>query len=175
MTVIPLRMPITTLPAPVPDALRIAFEVVIVGERRLADAHDMLEALRRAADDIGTATVGFAPPLPTDISTPRDASTPPASPAIQVFPTSRTVTRAGAALPLTRVEYDLLLFLADHPRRAFTREQLLRSVWRRDFTGPRTVDVHIRRLRMKVAADVVTTIRGIGYRLSDRANVTVIR
>ena len=53
-------------------------------------------------------------------------------------------------LPLTRLEFDLLLFLADNPRRVFTRAQLLTAVWGYEHTGERTVDVHVRRLRVKI-------------------------
>ena len=80
-------------------------------------------------------------------------------------------------LPLTRLEFDLLLHLVAHPRRVFTRLQLLNAVWGYEHAGVRTVDVHVRRLRGKVGVDVplVTTVYGVGYRLADDARVTIDR
>ncbi|MEE6259857.1 winged helix-turn-helix domain-containing protein [Plantactinospora sonchi] len=87
----------------------------------------------------------------------------------------RVVLRDGLALPLTRLEFDLLLFLARHPRRVFTRTQLLAGVWGYQHAVARTVDVHVRRLRAKVGDGVplVTTVHGVGYRLADDARVRV--
>jgi DNA-binding response OmpR family regulator len=77
---------------------------------------------------------------------------------------------------LTRREYDLLLFLAGHPGRVFTRPQLLKWVWGYEIvSGERTVDVHIRRLRRKLRehGPTISTIRGIGYRFDDPTLVDV--
>jgi len=70
-----------------------------------------------------------------------------------------------------------LLFLAEHPGQVFTRGQLLNAVWGDTFTGPRTVDVHIRRLRHKLGTrrPLITAVRGIGYRLATAAPVAVVR
>jgi DNA-binding response OmpR family regulator len=78
-------------------------------------------------------------------------------------------------LPMTRLEFDLLHFLAVNPRRVFSRMQLLTAVWGYEHTGERTVDVHVRRLRVKLGAHVplVTTVYGVGYRLADDANIVV--
>ena len=94
---------------------------------------------------------------------------------LEVFPGSRTVVRDGQQLRLTRLEFDLLLFLCEHPGRVFHRAELLRAVWGYDQTGARTVDVHIRRLRAKlgVRRPLVTTVHGVGYRLDDRVGVTI--
>ncbi len=80
------------------------------------------------------------------------------------------VTRAGRALHLGPTEYRLLEFFLQHPGRVFTREQLLDAVWGRDIhVEPRTVDVHIRRLRKAVNGDndvdVIRTVRSAGYAL----------
>jgi two-component system phosphate regulon response regulator PhoB len=80
------------------------------------------------------------------------------------------VTRGGRALHLGPTEYRLLEFLLQHPGRVFSREQLLDAVWGRDIhVEPRTVDVHIRRLRKAVngpgEADVIRTVRSAGYAL----------
>ncbi|MEO3820007.1 winged helix-turn-helix domain-containing protein [Plantactinospora sp. B24E8] len=94
---------------------------------------------------------------------------------LRVLTGPRTVLRGGLSLPLTRLEYDLLLFLARHPRRVFTRTQLLASVWGYQHAVARTVDVHVRRLRAKVGelTPLVTTVHGVGYRLADDARVRV--
>jgi two-component system phosphate regulon response regulator PhoB len=80
------------------------------------------------------------------------------------------VTRGGRALHLGPTEYRLLEFFLQHPGRVFSREQLLDAVWGRDIhVEPRTVDVHIRRLRKAVngdgEADVIRTVRSAGYAL----------
>ncbi|MFJ6198970.1 winged helix-turn-helix domain-containing protein [Micromonospora sp. NPDC092111] len=98
-------------------------------------------------------------------------------PALHILASSRSVLRDGEPLPLTRLEFDLLLHLVAHPRRVFTRLQLLNAVWGYEHAGVRTVDVHVRRLRGKVGVDVplVTTVYGVGYRLADDARVTIDR
>ena len=71
-------------------------------------------------------------------------------------------------LTLTPREFDLLSFLARHPGRVMTREELLRKVWGYDYVGdPRTVDVHVRRLRVKLGPgeSLIQTVTGAGYKL----------
>ena len=83
---------------------------------------------------------------------------------------ARVVTRAGVPLALTLKEFDLLWFLAAHPRHVFSREVLMERVWGYQAaydTG--TVTVHIRRLREKIEADPtephhLQTVWGVGYR-----------
>jgi DNA-binding response OmpR family regulator len=83
----------------------------------------------------------------------------------------RRATWQGRPLDLRPREFDLLALLAAHPGQVFTREMLLDRVWGQDsFIDPRTVDVHIRRLREKLAAvdpttELIQTERGVGYRL----------
>ncbi|HEV2418482.1 MAG TPA: response regulator transcription factor [Terriglobia bacterium] len=78
----------------------------------------------------------------------------------------------GHSVDLSTLEFRLLHFLASHPRRIFARESLLNEVWGRDrFVTPRTVDVHIRRLREKIEAQpdqprFLQTVRGSGYRFA---------
>lgn len=85
---------------------------------------------------------------------------------------TREVTVRGRGVELSALEFKLLHFLALHPRHVFSRDRLLDEVWGRDrFVTPRTVDVHIRRLREKieVQADkpqLLQTVRGSGYRFS---------
>ena len=87
----------------------------------------------------------------------------------------RSVHLGSAPVELTKLEYDLLLFLAERPRTVFTRPQLLQGVWGHLHAGERTVDVHIRRLRAKVRDDLITTVRGVGYRLADDHRVHLVR
>jgi DNA-binding response OmpR family regulator len=78
----------------------------------------------------------------------------------------------GQLLSLRPKEYDLLYFLAQHPEQVFDREALLSHVWGHDsYIDERTVDVHVRRLRAKLAAiapdaQVILTAWGVGYRLA---------
>jgi two-component system response regulator MtrA len=80
------------------------------------------------------------------------------------------VTRAGKAINLTPLEFNLLTALASNPAQVFTREMLLEQVWGYHYKADtRLVNVHVQRLRSKVEIDpdnptVVTTVRGIGYR-----------
>ncbi len=84
----------------------------------------------------------------------------------------REVTRAGAPVHLTVREFDLLLFLARHAERPFTRAQLLEGIWGITYEGyDRTIDSHVQRLRAKIEADagnplVVRTVWGVGYKFS---------
>lgn len=74
----------------------------------------------------------------------------------------------GRPLDLTYMEYELLKFMAQHPGRVFTRDQLLSRVWGYEYYGgARTVDVHVRRLRAKLGeehAGLIQTVRSVGYR-----------
>ena len=80
------------------------------------------------------------------------------------------VQRNGRAVHLGPTEYRLLEFLMQHPRRVFSREEVLNAVWGPDIhVEPRTVDVHVRRLRKSINGagelDVVRTVRAAGYAL----------
>lgn len=80
------------------------------------------------------------------------------------------VTVNGQEILLTNKEYNLLLLFLEHPGIVFTRDQLLNRIWGYSFDGEsRTVDVHIRSLRTKLgdAGDLIETVRGIGYKLSE--------
>ncbi|HET8911925.1 MAG TPA: response regulator transcription factor [Ktedonobacteraceae bacterium] len=79
----------------------------------------------------------------------------------------RQVMLSGAILDLTPKEYELLVLLASHPGRAFSREFLLQQLWGYDYDGfDRTVDTHVMRLRKKlgVLGEKVLTVWGVGYR-----------
>ena len=79
-----------------------------------------------------------------------------------------TARIGGRPLDLTYKEFELLKYLAQHPGRVFSREQLLQEVWGYDyFGGTRTVDVHVRRLRAKLGTEHehhIGTVRNVGYR-----------
>ena len=83
-------------------------------------------------------------------------------------PEEHTVTVDGERIALTFKEYELLYLFLSQPGTAFTREQLLSSVWNTDYMGQtRTVDMHIRTLRQKLGAygHIIETVRNVGYRL----------
>ena len=89
---------------------------------------------------------------------------------LRVDPNTREVHLNGRPVLLTAREFDLLHYLASHPGRVFTRDQLLDAVWGYDFAAePSTVTVHMRRLREKLEADpaeprLLLTVWGVGYR-----------
>lgn len=80
-----------------------------------------------------------------------------------------TVTVHGRSVKLSATEFKLLLYLAERPKKIFSREHLLDAVWGNDvYVEPRTVDVHVRRLRAKIESNpdepgYIKTMRGIGY------------
>jgi DNA-binding response OmpR family regulator len=87
--------------------------------------------------------------------------------------TAREVTVDGKPVELTKREFDLLAFLAAHPRRVFSRQELLSQVWgsSEDWQVPATVTEHIRRVRLKVEPDPanprwIHNVRGVGYRFA---------
>ncbi len=78
---------------------------------------------------------------------------------------SYTVTKKGEKLNLPKKEFELLYFLFKHPNTVFTRDQILNTIWGDVYVVPRTVDVHIRKLREKIGEEYIRTIKGIGYKL----------
>jgi DNA-binding response OmpR family regulator len=102
----------------------------------------------------------------------RDAADPEAhvirSGEVLVDEATYTAKIGGRPLDLTFKEFELLKFLAQHPGRVFSRQQLLQEVWGYDyFGGTRTVDVHVRRLRAKLGPEnetLIGTVRNVGYR-----------
>ena len=86
-------------------------------------------------------------------------------------PEEHTVTVDGERVVLTYKEYELLYLFLSQPGIAFTREQLLSSVWNAEYLGEtRTVDMHIRTLRQKLGeyGNIIETVRNVGYRLEAR-------
>lgn len=95
---------------------------------------------------------------------------------LRIEPASRRVQLDGTDIELTPKEFDLLAFLATHPRHVFTRSQLLDRVWNSssEWLGEATVTEHVHRLRLKLEADpthpqLLRTVRGVGYQLVDDA------
>ena len=93
-------------------------------------------------------------------------------PALTVSISDYDVIYEGKRIEMPPKELEVLYYLASHPNQVFTREQLLRQVWGFEFFGDsRTVDVHIKRLREKLAGSekhgwTLYTVRGIGYKFS---------
>ena len=87
---------------------------------------------------------------------------------LELNPEEHTVTSDGERVILTYKEYELLHLFLSQPGIAFTREQLLSSVWNTEYAGEtRTVDMHIRTLRQKLGSygSLIETVRNVGYRL----------
>lgn len=189
-------------PAPPQAALTVTLAISLTDEGITPQARRLLDALRELVE-LGQGMVTVAPAVE---AVPADADAPvlpsmaglvgaplrPAEPAeraadpepratpaateVRLLTASRQVLLGGVPLPTTRLEFDLLNFLAENPRRVFTRMQLLTAVWGYEHTGERTVDVHVRRLRLKAGVNVplITTVYGVGYRLADEARVVVV-
>ncbi len=89
---------------------------------------------------------------------------------LRIDPVTRLVIVEGQELILTAKEFDLLWFMANHPRQVFNRDQLLDNVWgQTEYLDPSTVTVHVRRLREKIERDAanprhIHTVWGVGYK-----------
>jgi hypothetical protein len=139
--------------------------------RVLAALRDLIEAAGPDAEIVGADLAVAVPHVVPAVAPVASA------PSVVLDPLPRTVLLHGEPLELSRLEYDLLLFLAEHPRQVFSRTQLLAQVWGHTHTSSRTIDVHVSRLRTKlgIGPDVITTVYGMGYRLADDEPVTVVR
>ena len=95
--------------------------------------------------------------------------------ALRIDPTMRTVTVSGEEIGLTYQEFQLLACLAQHPGRVFHRGELLARLWGQEYAGgPRTVDVHIRRLRVALGdGHNIGTVRRVGYTFLRAPSVTL--
>lgn len=92
---------------------------------------------------------------------------------LEIAPKRREVYLAGRRVELSKLEFDLLLTLAQHPGMVFSRERLLERVWGGDFFGvERVVDVHVASLRKRLGDEpdrprFIETVRGVGYRFKE--------
>lgn len=76
-----------------------------------------------------------------------------------------TVSYKGEEIILAKKEFELLNLLASKPGRVFLRNEILQKVWGTEvIVGDRTIDVHIRKIRQKLGIDVITTVKGVGYK-----------
>lgn len=76
-----------------------------------------------------------------------------------------TVTYKGTEIILAKKEFELLQLLASKPGRVFLRNEILNQVWGTEvIVGDRTIDVHIRKIRQKLGVDLITTVKGVGYK-----------
>jgi two-component system alkaline phosphatase synthesis response regulator PhoP len=84
---------------------------------------------------------------------------------LKIDRTSYTVTAHGRQYSFPKKEFELLYFLAQHPNKVLSRDELLQHIWGTDvYVVPRTVDVHIRKVREKIGDDYITTVKGVGYK-----------
>jgi two-component system, OmpR family, alkaline phosphatase synthesis response regulator PhoP len=80
-----------------------------------------------------------------------------------------SVSQAEKMIILPKKEFELLFFLAQHPNKVFSREELLQKIWGVDiYVLERTVDVHIRKLREKIGDTFIRTLKGVGYMFTDQ-------
>ena len=158
--------------------IRATSDVPVILLTARGEETDRIVGLELGADDY--VTKPFSPrELATRVKTVLRRAAPHAPPLervdlgeLSIESSSRRAWRDGALLRLTGREFDLLWFLATHPGKVFSREQLMRSVWGYEpALDSGTVTVHVRRLREKIEADpsqpaLIETVWGVGYRFS---------
>jgi DNA-binding response OmpR family regulator len=137
---------------------------------------DRLVGLRQGADDY--VVKPFSPAelvarvgaVLRRVSPPDEEAPPIEHGPLRIEPATRSVFLDGKELSLTQREFDLLAYLAMHPGRVYSREQLMEAVWGEPFfEDTSTVTVHVRRLRAKLGDDIaeprfIETVWGVGYR-----------
>lgn len=141
-------------------ALRLGADDYVTKPFALAELLARVDAVLRRAQ-----AVAAAPPVPAaepTAATMRFAD-------VTVDPVQRTVFRAGEAVKLTHLEFELLLFFVRHPAQAVSRQHLLAAVWGQTAGTPRTIDNFVGQLRKRLEVDPerpkhFVTIRGSGYR-----------
>lgn len=156
--------------------VRATRDVPVILLTALGDEQDRVAGLELGADDY--VVKPFSPrEVAARVRSVLRRSAPPATAALINFGSvtidtnRRLVERAGESVELTRLEFDLLAFLAGRPGQVVSRDELLESVWESsaEWQDPATVTVHVRRLRQKLEADPsspdhLLTVYGVGYR-----------
>jgi DNA-binding response OmpR family regulator len=140
----------------------------------------LLKTFEDAADITLTVTTPEAIPVGQVVELAearRDRRTKGVGSALRIERAARRVMLRGEPLSLTRLEFDLLVFLSTHPGVVFDRSTLLAKVWGtpgRD--NVRTVDVHVRKIRDKLGSLLapIATVHGVGYRFDAMDDVTVL-
>ena len=149
--------------------------VPIIMTTARGETSDKLAGLEAGADDYLVKSQYQEPELLARIKVQlRRRPAPSAEPlkigSIMIDQVAHTINRDGKVIPLTRLEFDLLVALAKDPGRVFTREALLSEVWGYQHAADtRLVNVHIQRLRAKIEydpenPDLIVTVRGVGYK-----------
>jgi DNA-binding response OmpR family regulator len=159
--------------------LRRRDSVAVIAVTARAEERDRIVGLRSGADDYVVKPFGIGELLarieavarrtrPARAAADEEQVTHRVGP-LTVDLAARTASLGGAALTLTRKEFDLLAILAAKPNVVVTRDHLLDQVWQASWEAPsRTLDVHIAALRGKLSGDpavTIETVRGVGYRL----------
>ncbi len=84
---------------------------------------------------------------------------------LSIDPVQYKTTLNGVVHTLAKKEFELLYLLASQPGRVFLRNEILSQVWGNDvIVGDRTIDVHVRKIRVKLGIDCITTVKGVGYK-----------
>lgn len=170
---VPTSRPPAHLPADGDEPLTVTLTLKLTGPDAATAATRLVHALADAEplrDTVWDGEIASpAPELP--------AATPPRDAAVLIDTLSRTVAVDGEPVRFTRREFELLFFLVRHTGAAFTRLQLMRAVWGHEFSGERTVDVHVRRVRAKLRAygPALATVHGFGYRLEPGNGISLRR
>jgi two-component system alkaline phosphatase synthesis response regulator PhoP len=84
---------------------------------------------------------------------------------LEINKTKYTITYKAEEIQLAKKEFELLSLLASKPGRVFLRNEILQRVWGTEvIVGDRTIDVHVRKIRQKIGIDLITTVKGVGYK-----------
>jgi DNA-binding response OmpR family regulator len=152
---------------------RSSVPIIVVTAR--GDEVERVTLLEAGADDFMVKPYGFRELVARiravlrRVTTTSTATTEPSSIGpLHLDPKSRRVERDGVAVALTPREFDLLLYLATDPSAVFSRDQIIHDVWDENWWGStKTLDVHVASLRKKIGAEMIETVRGVGFRLVD--------
>lgn len=133
------------------------------------------DTLHRLASTLGATAIDWDIEAVTAVKAITQAASTLMDCPITIDARSRQLLVQGTEVATTKREFGLLLFLAEHPGEAFTRQEIMQAVWGHEKTGQRTVDVHVRRLRTKLDKfeHHLATVHGYGYRLE--ANVVSVQ